>query len=586
VRSLSETGWRRHARRPAVIGATVLVVLLIGGATAWAAAGSSNSGYRMTAVVRVTVGKSLEVVGTVEPVNEASASFQVAGQVATVSATVGEEVAAGQTLASLDPTALSESVSSAQSTLDSDDAQLTEDEDSQTSSSTATSPTTAKAATTTTTTTTAVSSSGGSPTNAGGTGTGTGTGTASTAISKDQGTLVGDQSKESADQQQEAADLSEAESVCEASSTSPPPATSTTTTTTATATSPTGVGTSDTNACASALDQVSTDQQLVAKDQSTVSADEDTLAKALSSDASSSSPSNTSGTTSATTQSGTSTSTSAASAIPSATSSTKSGTSGTVGSGSTASDSAEQIASDEAAIDTAKATLVDAQQSLDDAELSSPISGTIASVGVSAGDTVSADSSTDVIVVVGTQSYEVTGTLSSTQVASVKVGYSAQVAIDGKTGTLAGTVAQVGPVQSGTSGYTYPVVVALPATATSLYSGSTANVAISTGQAKDVLAVPSSAVIIQGTRSYVLTLSSGKLVDNTIKTGIVGDTYTQVLSGLKEGESIVLADYSDAVPSSNTTTVNGFGGTGGFGGAGGGFSGTLPSGSTGGFGGG
>jgi RND family efflux transporter MFP subunit len=257
-----------------------------------------------------------------------------------------------------------------------------------------------------------------------------------------------------------------------------------------------------------------------------------------------------------------------------------------VGSGSTASDSAEQIASDEAAIDTAKANLVDAQQSLDDAELSSPISGTIASVGVSVGDTVSADSSTDVIVIVGTQSYEATGTLSSTQVASVKVGYSAQVAVDGKTGTLAGTVAQVGPVQSGTSGYTYPVVVALPATITSLYSGSTANVAISTGQAKDVLAVPSSAVIIQGTRSYVLTLSSGKqLVDNTIKTGIVGGTYTQVLSGLKEGESIVLADYSVAVPSSNTTTVSGFGGSG-FGGAGGGFSGTLPSGSAGGFGGG
>jgi RND family efflux transporter MFP subunit len=256
-----------------------------------------------------------------------------------------------------------------------------------------------------------------------------------------------------------------------------------------------------------------------------------------------------------------------------------------VGSGSTASDSAEQIASDEAAIDTAKANLVEAQQSLDAAELSSPISGTIASVGVTVGDTVSADSSTDVIVIVGTQSYEATGTLSSTQVASVKVGYSAQVTVDGMTGTLAGTVAQVGPVQSGTSGYTYPVVVALPATATRLYSGSTANVVISTGQAKDVLAVPSSAVIIQGTRSYVLTLSSGKLTDNTIKTGIVGGIYTQVLSGLKEGESIVLADYSEPVPSSNTTTVTGFGGTGGFGGSGG-FSGTLPSGNAGGFGGG
>lgn len=236
-----ETGWRRQIRRPAVIGVTVVVALLVGGATAWAAAGSDNSGYRMTTVVRASVGKSLDVVGTVEPVNDASAAFQVAGKVASVSATVGEQVTAGQSLASLDPTALNESVSSAQSTLDSDNAQLTEDEDSQTASSTTTSTTTGKS--TTTTTSTAVLPSG-SPSS------GDGSGTASTAISKDQATLVGDQSRESTDQQQEAADLSEAESVCESSSSSPPTTSTTSTSTTTTTTSTTGATTSgSTSAC-------------------------------------------------------------------------------------------------------------------------------------------------------------------------------------------------------------------------------------------------------------------------------------------------------------------------------------------------
>jgi hypothetical protein len=37
---------------------------------------------------------------------------------------------------------------------------------------------------------------------------------------------------------------------------------------------------------------------------------------------------------------------------------------------------------------------------------------------------------------------------------------------------------------------------------------------------------------------------------------------------LQLGQSVVLADYAEAVPSSNSTTVGGFGG-GGFGGAGG-----------------
>jgi macrolide-specific efflux system membrane fusion protein len=125
-------------------------------------------------------------------------------------------------------------------------------------------------------------------------------------------------------------------------------------------------------------------------------------------------------------------------------------------------------------------------------------------------------------------------------------------------------VAQVGPVQSSSSGYTYPAVIALPATAVGLHSGSTANVSIQTGEAKNVVAVPTSAVMTQGTKSYVLVLSSGGTKE---KVGIVGDVYTQVLSGLHKGNEIVLADYSEAVLSSNTTTVGGVGGTeGGFGG--------------------
>ncbi len=34
---------------------------------------------------------------------------------------------------------------------------------------------------------------------------------------------------------------------------------------------------------------------------------------------------------------------------------------------------------------------------------------------------------------------------------------------------------------------------------------------------------------------------------------MVGDTYTQVLSGLTPGQSVVLADYAEAVPSVHHT---------------------------------
>ena len=61
----------------------------------------------------------------------------------------------------------------------------------------------------------------------------------------------------------------------------------------------------------------------------------------------------------------------------------------------------------------------------------------------------------------------------------------------GVDGTIHGTVSQVGPVQSGSSGYSYPVSVALPATSSSdMHPGSTANLTITTGEVSNVVAVP------------------------------------------------------------------------------------------------
>jgi macrolide-specific efflux system membrane fusion protein len=141
----------------------------------------------------------------------------------------------------------------------------------------------------------------------------------------------------------------------------------------------------------------------------------------------------------------------------------------------------------------------------------------------------------------------------------VKAGQSAAVEVDGVDGNLVGTVSQVGPVQSTSSGYTYPVVVALPNSDSGLYTGSTANVVISTGKVSHVVAVPTSAVETLGSRSYVLELSKGQLSRKFIRVGMVGVTYTQVVSGLTPGQSVVLVDYAEPVPSSNTNSLGGLG---------------------------
>ncbi len=546
----SRSGWGRSGHRRAVlIGAIVLVVILGGGVAAWAEVGTSSAGYRMATVTRADIGTTLTVVGNVEPVSDAAASFQVGGQVATVTVTPGTQVIAGESLGTLDTTALSESVSSADSTLSADEAKLVEDEDSQTaaaSSTTAKPQSSTSSSSTTTTTTTTPSRSG--------------TGGQSATITQDQTTLTSDEKTLSTDQQREGADLAQAQSDCTAANTG------------------TAAGQAT---CESALETVSSDEQQVSKDQTTVSKDETALGQALAAESSGGSGGSSGGSPGGATGNSGSSPTQGSHAL----STDSTGFTGNTGSGDTSAgdngtgstgaspdaDTPEQIASDQAAIDTAAADLTDAQQSLNEATLTSPISGTVVSVAINVGDTVSANSGTEIITIIGTKSYEVQATLDSSQVPSVKVGQSAAVEVDGIDGTIDGTVSQVGPVQSSDSGYDFPVVVALPSSTTGLFTGSTANVNVATGSVSNVVAVPTSAVQTLATHSYVLELSKGKLTEKVIKTGMIGDTYTQVLSGLTPGQSVVLAEYAEAVPSSNTNTDILGGGGGGFGGGGGGF---------------
>jgi multidrug efflux pump subunit AcrA (membrane-fusion protein) len=568
VADVTTAGWRRQVRRPVVIGAIVVIgVLVIGGATAWAVGGSGSSGYRTATVVRASIAQRLDVVGTVEPVSDASPAFQVGGQVTSVNVAVGATVTAGETLATLDPTALTQSVSSAQSTVESDQAKLAEDEAGQTSTAAATTSdvTSTASATAASTSATAGSQSPGATTAV--TTRSLVVNSTTGTITQDQAALVADQKTESTDQQTEAADMTQSDSVCDLTTTPPtPPA--------------------DPSSCAAALAKVSGDEQTIANDQQKVNADESALAQALTAEQSSL-PTSGSGTSPSSGSSGqSSASSTGGTGGTGGTGST--GSSGTSarsgGSTSTATDSAEQIATDQAAIDNAQADLIEAQQALSAAQLTSPIAGTVASVGLTVGDTVAAHSTTSDIVIIGTHSFEVAGTLTSSQVSSVKVGFSADVTVDGTAGSFDGTVSQVGPVQASTSGYSYPVVVLLPSSATGLFAGSTANISIMTQHATNVLAVPTSAVQTQGTRSFVLQMSSGTPVRKAVKVGIVGGIYTQVLSGLNRGTTVVLADLSTPVPASSTTVTGGFGG-GGFGGGlgGGGFAGVGGGGGGGGF---
>ncbi|WP_242508506.1 efflux RND transporter periplasmic adaptor subunit [Rhodocyclus purpureus] len=114
------------------------------------------------------------------------------------------------------------------------------------------------------------------------------------------------------------------------------------------------------------------------------------------------------------------------------------------------------------------------------------------------------------------------------------------------------TDAYPGKTLAGTIGYIYPMLNAQTRTAavrielanpgTLLKPGMFAQVQLATADSGPVLTVPISAVIDSGKRQLVFVeLGAGRYEPREVRLGARGDEYVQVLAGVREGESVVVA---------------------------------------------
>jgi multidrug efflux pump subunit AcrA (membrane-fusion protein) len=78
-------------------------------------------------------------------------------------------------------------------------------------------------------------------------------------------------------------------------------------------------------------------------------------------------------------------------------------------------------------------------------------------------------------------------------------------------------------------------------------------VTITTSQAVNALAVPTSAVNHRGALSYVLVINGSTTKAQIITVGSVGAIYTQVTAGLAAGQRVVLANPNTPIPTSTVT---------------------------------
>ena len=249
-------------------------------------------------------------------------------------------------------------------------------------------------------------------------------------------------------------------------------------------------------------------------------------------------------------------STGAASAGKSSTGSSSAGkTSATTGSAgvTTVAVSAVQLVADQSAVDAANASLALAQQQLSQATIVSPLTGVVSSVGLSVGQQAVAGSSSTAIDVIDPTGHGVTLSVDVTKIPQVKVGDKTTVVPDGSSTPLAAVVSYVAAAPTSSTSTAYTVQLVFTANPPKLRDGIQAAVTITTAQAVNALAVPTSAVNHRGALDYVLVLNGSTTKFQVITVGAVGAIYTQVTGGLSAGQQVVLANPNEAIPTSTVT---------------------------------
>ncbi|GAA5170769.1 MULTISPECIES: efflux RND transporter periplasmic adaptor subunit [Amycolatopsis] len=478
----------RRTRRIVTVAGVVVVVA--GGAVFWATSASSAPGYRTATARPATVTATLDTTGTIEPVDSATLSFPVSGQVASIPVRAGQQVTAGQTLAQLDTTSLQAQLASAQSTLATARAKLAADQSGQTTSSARVTPALYVAA---------------SP---------------SSGLKAQQDAVTSAQHQVDLDLTAASAAVAAQQKACR---------------TVVDGTKPQSQDTVD--ACTTAIQEAQDVQHTTAVDEQKLADAEKALSDALAKNATSTEPRAT-----ATPQ--------PTSKAPSS----SGGKSATGGGGTKTSTpaSAEQLAADQAAIDAADAQVAVAQQNLAAATLVSPINGTVGEIGFTQGQ--QASSSEHVVVFGPGENQVTTavsdlqaGQVKPGQRATVTPDGSAQPITGQVTsiGLLASTTSGGSP--------SYPVTISLPAGG-QLYPGATASVSIVTSTANAAVTVPTSAVHLTGANAFVTVLSGGKTETRRVTVGVVGPSATEIKSGVAAGEQVVLANLDEPLPTSNTST--------------------------------
>ncbi len=194
----------------------------------------------------------------------------------------------------------------------------------------------------------------------------------------------------------------------------------------------------------------------------------------------------------------------------------------------------------EANVDVVEAGIELIKLQLANATITSPIDGVLISKNVSVGEM--AAPSAPLFSIADQSSLKLKGTVSQGALPFISEGQSVDITVDIYPGTAyTGTISLISPIAVSTGEY-FPIEISIENSA-GLKPGLSASASIKVSGAQNII-VPASAVVTEDGASFVYVLDNAAAVKKPVKIGLSNTNSIEILSGLTEGEKIIISNVS------------------------------------------
>ncbi len=200
----------------------------------------------------------------------------------------------------------------------------------------------------------------------------------------------------------------------------------------------------------------------------------------------------------------------------------------------------EDLAIAKAQIQGAQANVESIKAKLENAQIVTPISGTITQFDAKIGQLASPN--VPLVSIMSDGGYEVDAGASETDIGKISVGDKVSMTLDAfQNEKFLGSVFYIAPAATNTGGViTYKVKISFDKIDLRLKSGLTANIDIETKHKDNILVLPQYAILQNDQGTFVETLLNNKVIQNPVTLGIMDQKgNVEIISGATQGEQVL-----------------------------------------------